>query len=95
MIGKPKPPSLLEKQVTRAIRALDDQEITSEEYDTILSRLKTLHGLQVNDKPEAVSKDTMLAVGANILGILLIIRHEHVNVITSRAMSMLTKPSKS
>jgi hypothetical protein len=33
----------------------------------------------------------MLIVGANLLGILLIIKHEHLNVITSRAITMVLK----
>ncbi len=38
------------------------------------------------------STDTMLIVGANILGILIIVGHERANVVTSKALSFLRQP---
>lgn len=90
MFGTDAPPSLLEKQIDRALADLDTHAIDSEEYGEILDRLSKLHDLQ--EKPDRVTRDTLALVGANLLGILLIIRHEHVNVITSRAMGVLQKP---
>ena len=45
------------------------------------------------EKPSSVSKDAMLTVGANLLGIVLIIKHEHVNVITSKALGLVIRTS--
>lgn len=90
MFGSDAPPSLLEKQIDRAIRDLDRHEIDSEQYGATLDRLKKLHELQ--DKPDRVSRDTAVLVAANLLGILIIIHHEHVNVISSHAMGLLQKP---
>jgi len=39
-----------------------------------------------------VSRDTLAVIGANLLGILMIIKHENVNVITSRAMGLILSP---
>ena len=83
---------LLESAFERAIRELSVTEVTSEDYATTLDRVVTLHKMLVEDKPNQVSKDTMAVVGANLLGIVLIIKHEFVNVISSRAMSLLMKP---
>jgi len=45
----------------------------------------------MQETPDRVSYDTMVATAANLVGIALIIRHEHVNVITSKAMSFVPK----
>lgn len=83
---------LLESEAARAIRNLKNHEIGSEEYAKALDHVVTLHKMLVEDKPNQVSKDTMAVVGANLLGIILVIKHEFVNVVTSRAMSLLLKP---
>lgn len=83
---------LLENEVARAIRALKNHEIGSDDYATTLDRVVTLHKMLAEEKPNQVSKDTMAVVGANLLGIVLVIKHEFVNVITSRAMTLLVKP---
>lgn len=83
---------LLEHAIERAIRSLGNYEVGSEEYVKILDQVVELHRMLVSDKPASVSRDTLAVVGANLLGILLIIKHEFVNVVTSRAMSLLLKP---
>lgn len=83
--------SQLEAEIDRVQTYLATQKIDSEEYAKALKHLAELHKMQ-EEKSVRVSPDTLLTVGANLLGILLIIRHEHVNVITSRAMNTLIKP---
>jgi hypothetical protein len=82
----------LELAFDRAIRELSGHEIGSEEYKLILDRAVTLQKLMDEEKPPAVSKDTLAVIGANLLGILMIIKHENLNVITSRAMNLIMKP---
>lgn len=94
MFAKDKEPTSLDLAMNRAFLALDKEPVHSEEYATILDRVSTLHKLKAEDKPKRVSPDTLVMVGANLLGIMLIIRHEHVNVITSRAMNFVLKPVK-
>jgi hypothetical protein len=83
---------LLENEIARVIRSLKNHEIGSEEYAKTLDRVVVLHKMLVEDKPASVSRDTMAVVGANLLGIIMVIKHEFVNAITSRAMSLLIKP---
>lgn len=83
---------LLESEIARAIRDLRNHGVGSPEYAKTLDHVVTLHKMLVEDKPQNVSKDTMAVVGANLLGIVLVIKHEFVNVVTSRAMSLLLKP---
>ena len=81
----------LELAVNRAIRSLSMYETGSEEYREALNALVLLHKMKEDERPKSVSRDTLITVGANLLGILMIIRHEHVNVVTSRAIGMLPR----
>ena len=82
----------LEVAVNRAIRSLNVYDAGSEEYREALDALVKLHKLKEDERPKPVSKDTMLIVGANLLGILMIISHERVNVVTSKAIGVLLRP---
>jgi hypothetical protein len=82
----------LEVAVNRAIRSLNVYEAGSEEYREALDALVKLHKMKEDEKPKPVSRDTMLIVGANLIGILMIIKHEHVNVVTSKAAGMVLRP---
>jgi hypothetical protein len=87
-----RPLTELERVYDAAVRELKEQTIVSEEYLKALDIVYRLHKMVQEEKPNFVSRDTLVLAGANLLGILLIIRHEHVNVITSRAMNMVIKP---
>lgn len=92
MFTRAKDKTRLEHAIDFATIELERYAVDSEEYATILERVTRLHKLKQEETASGVSKDTLVIVGANLLGILLIIRHEHVNVITSRAMGMIVKP---
>jgi hypothetical protein len=81
----------LDTEFDRTILALDDHEPNSEEYAKILEIASQLHKMK-KEESSPVSGDTLLLVAANLLGIIMIIRHENVNVITSRAMNLILKP---
>lgn len=85
-------PSPLNDEINRAMAELGSTQFDSEEYDKQLERVSKLYKIKAEDKPNRVSKDTLALVGANLLGILLIISTEREHVITSRAMGMLAKP---
>lgn len=88
----PKVNTYVDGEIARVVKALEDKEVSDEKYDTLLNRLQKLHGMRQDEKPDTVSSDTIALIAANILGILLIIRHEHVNVISTKAFSMLPRP---
>lgn len=83
---------VLEEQLSRALHDLENYAPTSDDFKQTLKVVSKLHEMKEKSKSSSVSKDTLAIVGTNLLGILLIIRHEHVNVITSRAMNMVLKP---
>jgi hypothetical protein len=92
MFTKGKDQTLVDDAMVRAFDELKGQSVASEEYAKNLDGIVKLHKMREEEKSPGVSPDTIVLVAANLLGILLIIRHEHVNVITSRAMSTLIKP---
>lgn len=64
------------------------------EYEVLIQQLKTVCDLQHQDKKSSAFKpsaDTLLNGGLTILSILMITRHEQLNVITSKAFSFLPK----
>jgi hypothetical protein len=65
---------------------------TSEEYVKILDQLVRLHEMKQAEKPRQVSPDTLVLAGANLIGILLIINHERLHPLTTRAMNMAVTP---
>jgi len=84
-----KKPTRLDNEVERALKELSEKKPGTDEYNSILNHVEKLHKMQ--ETPDRVSYDTMVATVANLVGIALIIRHEHVNVITSKAMSFVPK----
>jgi hypothetical protein len=78
--------------ISKTVRELHDLEIDSEEYASFLDRLGKLQKIRQDEKPNLPSPDTILTVGANLVGIFMIIHHERVNVITSKALSFVLKP---
>jgi hypothetical protein len=82
---------LLESELEHQLKALKNHAGGSEEYAKTLSHVERLHDM-IDEKHSIVSKDALLNVGANLLGIFMIIKHEHVNVITSKALSFVIRP---
>lgn len=92
MFKAKQPKTPLQDAFDRALRKLDEHEVGSDEYNAVLEEVNKLHKMLVEDRPDQVSMDTAAVIAANILGILLIIRHEHVNVIASKAMERVLRP---
>ena len=82
---------LLEEELERAISCLKTALTDSDEYAKMLSTVERLYRMLDEEKEisRPVSKDTLANISANLLGILMIIKHESVNVITSKALSFV------
>lgn len=86
------PPSLIQLALDRAIREMSRHEVGTVEYAKRLDLVVKLHKMKEEEKPSFVSKDTWAVIGANLLGIFMIIQHEHVNVVASKALGLVMKP---
>lgn len=86
-------------KVTEAINSLLDEmsgyPSDSPEYAKMVEQLTKLYALKEVDSkvdsPRRVSADTLAIVGGNILGIVMIVGHERASVLTSKALTLLTK----
>lgn len=83
--------TMLEKEIEAILLDMKDMDINSDEYEVALNHLSTLHEIKSKEKKWNVSPDTMAVVAANLLGIILILKHEELNVITSKAMNFVIK----
>lgn len=63
----------------------------SEKYTALVEQLKALYALKDLDRPKRVSPDTWAIIAANLAGIVLVIGHERVNVISTKALSFVPK----
>ena len=85
--------------VTDAINSLLEElsghSSDTKEYAQIVDQLTKLYALKETDHKvdsnKRVSMDTLAIVGGNILGIVLIVGHERAAVLTSKALTLLTK----
>jgi hypothetical protein len=82
-------PNLIRAERDRVARHLTTLTVGSEDYVTCLKALNDLNEMDTKSK---LDKDVLASVATNLAGILMIIRHERVNVIASKAMSILIKP---
>lgn len=86
----PKYEKMIEQDLEHVLLLLPKYPPDTEEYAKILTASERLHEMMPKQpRPQPVSRDTMLQIGANLLGILLIIKHEEVHVITSKALSFI------
>lgn len=81
----------LEIEIAKALAELKNHEATSEEYGTVVDRVAKLHKLKAEDRPKPVDPNTVLIVSANLLGIFMIVRHEHLNALSSKALGFVMK----
>jgi hypothetical protein len=77
----------IDKQLTKLKEATDPKE-----YDEILARIEKLH--KMKEKRNTVSADTWALIGANILGIVIIITHEYTHPVTTKALNLAMKPGR-
>lgn len=92
MFGKSEATVLLEKEIAHGLRDLAAHDVHSDEYSKMLDRVVALYRMKEEEKSKFGSKDTLAVVFGNLLGILMVVKHENVNVITSRAFQLLLRP---
>ena len=93
MFWSKKPKSQLDLAIVDALNDLVTHAVTSDRYNASLDKVERLYKLKDSEtpRPEALSPNTMANIGANLLGIFMIIRHEQVNVVASKALGFVTK----
>jgi hypothetical protein len=82
-------------KLTEVIEALMDEmgkvKANSQEYTAMAKNLETLCSAQGKIKTPKVSLDTIITVGGSILGIVIIVGYEKLNVVASKALGFVIK----
>lgn len=76
-------------EVDRVVDFLSNQDPSTDEYTHAAQNLKTLCEARAKKQAFAIEPDILIAAGVNLLGIVLILRHEQFNVVTTKAMSFI------
>lgn len=85
-----KKPNKLDQEIERIYEAMKVVEPASEEYSALTARLDDLQKLKKSKKWH-VNPDTVFAGGVNLAGILLVLKHEELKVISSKAFGLVKK----
>ena len=81
----------LDRSISRLICEMDNFDVSDEEYDVCLHQLERLSALRSADRPRPVSMDGLVAGVANIIIVCIIVNHERVGVLTSKALPLLMR----
>jgi tetrahydromethanopterin S-methyltransferase subunit G len=77
----------IDGQITKVLSEMDTvEEVDSPEYKEMMKRLERLYKLQAQQRPKRISRETILIVAGNLVGILIIVAYEKNNVWTSKAI---------
>lgn len=94
MLNKKTPREMtkLDEAIDDLFRELQGVNGDDEEYDKMTTQLVKLIKLKKETEPSwRVSPDTLALIGANLLGILLILNFERAGVVASKALSFVGK----
>lgn len=81
----------LQEAIDEILREMARYSSSSDEYAKMADQLSKLYSLKEIDSKRRVSPDTLALVIANLTGIILIVGHERMNVVTSKALSFVMK----
>lgn len=79
----------LEKAIASAYVDLNGYTAETDEYAKIVDHIVKLEAIRDSQRPDRLKLDTVVASATNLVGILLIVNHEYVGVVTSKAMAFI------
>jgi hypothetical protein len=87
------PASVVDPVIEKLISEMSGYDASDEDYTKMAANLKVLlEAKAVEPKPERINPNVLATIGANLVGIVLILAFEKKNVITSKSLSMVMKP---
>lgn len=86
-------PHTIEGQIELILHEMVSEDQASERYSQLADQLVKLHDLKESTYKRRINPDVALAVAGNLASVLLILNHEKLNVISSRAMSFVRPTS--
>lgn len=87
--------SKLDAPIDKVLNEMSDQLIDSDEYDKLLDHLERLQKMRKEENPLIPTGDAVVGAVASILGIVMIVKFEQLNVLTSKATMLLHRSKTS
>jgi hypothetical protein len=81
--------SVLDEPITEILDKMKHYGPDNEEYPHLVDNLERLNKLKQKERRFKFSPDTMLIVGGNLLGILIIVAYEQKHVIVSKGLTFV------
>lgn len=79
-------------QIDAVLNEMETIGVNSDRYPVQMTYLERLHELKTKTRQPSVSRDTLIVVAGNLVGILLVVAYEQKHVITSKAFGQLVRP---
>lgn len=84
----------LEKEIARLFALATECVPGTARYDEITDQIAKLYKLKEVDSKGRVSRDAVVGALTNLTGIVIIVNHEHLHAITSKALGFVGKNVK-
>lgn len=81
----------LDDVIDTAIAELKSHDVGTQSYSVALDQLEQLYSIRNGTKPDRISRDTLLIVAGNLLGIIVIVGYEQKHVVASKALNFVLK----
>lgn len=91
MFRKTKTPTGIDIAIENLLSELQGFTADADEYSKMTIQLERLHAMKVAETPCRVDPNTIAVIVGNVIGIVLILKFERMNVITSKAMLFVSK----
>ena len=82
----------LDWQIDAILDEMQSIGVYSPEYPTMITYLERLKEAKTKTRRAPVNRDTLVIVGGNLLGILLIVAYEQKHVMTSKGFGQILRP---
>ena len=82
----------LDEVIEKLTAQLAETDPKDDKYAKMVEQLTKLHALKEKTAPRRVSPDTWAIIGANIVGILILVSYERTGIITSKALAFVIRP---
>lgn len=87
----PKSPDSIQKKIDELVASLKSMDVTDPKYSATIDQIDKLSKIANSQKKQSFSPDAVLAAGVNLLGIVLIMNHERLHVVTTKALGFIVK----
>lgn len=88
MFQQPEIEAKLDEEIVRLLESLEKEDKKSKDYTSMIENVTKLYELRHKSR---ISKETLATIGANVLGLIVLMNHERAHVIASKAFGFVKK----